>query len=97
MAYDTFVIDENAALADIAKMKRALELLQQARQSIVRLQNSAEAMQGHTGNAIMEKVQELQTRIDMLNRQLQSSIQTVQVTVQEFQRLDSGFAGRFRK
>lgn len=94
MGYDINVIDEDAAWSDISKMQQAKQLLKQARQSMAQLLNSAEAMQGHTGNAIAQKAQELQNRIDILCRQLDSSVGTVRVTVQEFQRFDAEQAAR---
>ena len=97
MSYDTMIIDEDAARSDINKMNQAIELLTQARQSVVQLENSAESMQGHVGNAIAEKSQELEKRIDMLIRQLKNSISTVENTVREFQQYDSGFAGKIFK
>lgn len=91
---DTYVIDEDVARSDMAKMKQAISHLQQARQTIVRLMNEAEAMQGQTGAAIAEKAQELQVRIDRLTRQLQNSISLLNSTVIHYQQLDDAHAAK---
>ena len=94
MGYDINLIDEGAARADIAKIQQAKQLLAQARQSMAQLVSSAEAMQGLTGRAIAQKAQELQTRIDILCRQLDSSVSTINGAIQEFQRFDEEQAAR---
>lgn len=97
MSFDTYVIDEGVAQSDMAKMNQAIQLLKQARQTITQLMNSAESMQGQTGNAIVEKAQELQTRIDLLIRQLQTSVSLLNRTVVHYQQIDNAHAVRIRR
>ena len=97
LTMDTYVIDEAVARSDMAKMNQAISHLRQARQTIVRLQNEADAMQGQTGAAIMEKAQELQARIDRLIRQLQNSVQLLGSAVSHYQQLDDAHAARIRR
>lgn len=97
MYFDTYVIDESVARSDMAKMNQAIQLMKQARQSVVQLMNTAEAMQGQTGMAIVEKAQELQHRIDTLTRQLQSSISLLNSAVVHYQQLDEAHAARMSK
>lgn len=97
MSFDTYVIDESVARADMAKLNQAVQLLKKARQSVVQLQNSAESMQGQTSMAIAEKAQELQQRIDTLTRQLQTSVSLLSRTVTHYQQLDDAHAARMRR
>jgi ElaB/YqjD/DUF883 family membrane-anchored ribosome-binding protein len=94
---DTYVIDEAVARSDMAKMNQAVSHLQQARQTVVRLMNEAETMQGQTGAAIVEKAQELQVRIDRLTRQLQNSVQLLGSTVAHYQHIDDAHAEKIRR
>lgn len=94
---DTYVIDEGVARSDMAKMNQAISHLNQARQTVVRLMNEAETMQGQTGMAIVEKAQELQIRIDRLTRQLQTSVSLLGSTVAHYQQLDDDHAARIRR
>lgn len=94
---DTYVIDEAVARSDMAKMNQAISHLQQARQTVVRLMNEVETMQGQTGAAIVEKAQELQVRIDRLTRQLQNSVQLLGSTVAHYQQIDDAHAAKIRR
>ena len=94
---DTYVIDEGVARSDMAKMNQAISDLQQARQTIAQLINEAEAMQGQTGAAILEKAQELQARIDRLTRQLQTSVQLLGSAVEHYQQIDDAHAAKIRR
>lgn len=94
---DTYVIDEAVARADMAKMDQAISHLQQARRTVVRLMNEAEAMQGQTGVAIVEKAQELQARIDRLTRQLQNSVSLLGSAVAHYQQIDEAHAAKIRR
>lgn len=93
---DTYVIDEAAAKADMIKMNESIEHLKRARQAVSQLMNEAEAMQGQTGAAIVEKTQELLTRIDRLIRQLQTSVSLLASTVAHYQQLDDAHAAKIR-
>lgn len=97
MSMDTYVIDEAAARSDMAKISQAAQLLKQARQAVSQLLSSAEGMQGQTGSAIAEKAQELQHRIDLLTRQLQTSVALLNSTVVHYQQLDATHAARIRR
>lgn len=97
MSMDTYVIDEAAARSDMAKMRQAIQHLNQARQTVTQLLTEAESMQGQTGQAIAEKAQELQYRIDRLTRQLQNSIRLLNSTVAHYQQLDDAHAARIRQ
>ena len=97
MPMDTYVIDEAAARSDMAKISQAAQLLKQARQAVSQLLSSAEGMQGQTGSAIAEKTQELQHRIDLLTRQLQTSVALLNSTVVHYQQLDAAHAVRIRR
>lgn len=97
MSFDTYVIDEAAARADISKMNQAVQHLNQARRTVVQLMSEAQSMEGQTGQAIYEKAQELQYRIDRLVRQLQNSGALIQRTVSHYQQLDNEHAIRIRR
>ena len=96
MSFDTYIIDESAARSDITKMTQAISHLNQARRSVNQLLVEAQNMQGQTGMAIAEKAQELQTRIDRLTRQLQTSIELLNRTVAHYQQLDAEHAAKIR-
>ena len=93
---DTYVIDQAAAQADIAKMNQAINHLNQARRTVNQLLAEAESMQGQTAQAIREKAQEMQTRIDRLTRQLQNSVNLISRTVRHYQELDDVHATKIR-
>lgn len=93
---DTYVIDQAAAQADIAKMNQAINHLNQARRTVNQLLAEAESMQGQTAQAIREKAQEMQTRIDRLTRQLQNSVNLISRTVRHYQELDEAHAAKIR-
>ena len=93
---ETYVIDQAAAQADIAKMNQAISHLNQARRTVSQLLAEAETMQGQTAQAIREKAQEMQTRIDRLTRQLQNSVNLISRTVRHYQELDDAHAAKIR-
>lgn len=91
---DTYYIDEAAANSDISKIQQAIQDLQRARQSIYMLSNTAESMQGQTGQAIVEKAQELLVRVDIQIRQLNESASLLRQAVIHYQQIDAAHALR---
>ena len=59
-------INEDAANADIAKIRAAITRLEEAQSSIKKLSNSADNMTGQTGEAIKEKCTTLDSQIKSL-------------------------------
>ena len=97
MHFDTYVIDEAVARSDMAKMNQAIQHLNQARRTVTQLLTEAQTMQGQTGQAIAEKAQELQYRIDRLTRQLQTSVSLLNRAVVHYQQLDDAHAAKIRR
>lgn len=66
-------IDEVAAQADICKIESAQAILQDALQSLKAAQTEGANSQGQTAQAIHEKAQELISRIQRLDRNLEET------------------------
>ncbi len=90
MSNDYFKIDPEAARADISKITQAMELLQQAYQTLSQLIAQSESMQGQTPLAISNKAHELQKRITKLNDEhLSGANNGIKDAVAEYQERDA--------
>ena len=63
-------INEDAANADIAKIRAAITRLEEAQSGVKKLSNSADNMTGQTGEAIEEKCTTLDSQIQVPDRKL---------------------------
>ena len=91
-----YKIDADAGRSDIKRLSEAAENLRQARQALVRLQNSADTMTSETTRAISEKSAELQKRIDMLNAQISRASQNIQAAITAYLQFDAAHAGNIQ-
>ncbi len=89
-------IDPEAAMADISKINRSIELIGSANQALAQLESRANEMRGKTPAAISEKSQELQKRLGALLECLQQSIMAINNAVEEYQSNDISASGIFR-
>lgn len=85
----TITIDEQAARSDIQKIQNALPNLQAAKSALDRLISEGSTTQGNTGTAIVEKANELNTRLAQLIQALEETKSCIQQTVVHYQRLDA--------
>lgn len=83
----TYVIDIEAAKADMNCIQNAIPDLQAARAALLKVKEEGEVTQGKTGRAIVEKSSQLIRRIDRLIRSLQETKQEIHVTVKQNQEL----------
>lgn len=97
MANGTIRIDPDAAGADIAKLKAALTKLEEARNSIKKLQISAGEMRGQTGTAITEKCRELDAQLRTLETNLNYTIRLIRSAVLEYQEKDRQLADAIQR
>lgn len=81
-------IDENAARADVQKIKSAITKLQESQNSLNRLMTSASGMQGNTGMAIVEQSQRLSAQIKQLIERLNNSASLINKTVAKYREQD---------
>lgn len=95
-ANGTITIDEAAAKRDVSKINSAMTCLNQSRRTIVQLISCAESMQGQTGSAIVEKANEMLTRVDKLMRNLETSASLIDSTVCRYQQKDAELAAQIR-
>lgn len=86
------IIDPDAASADIAKIRSAIEKLNESQSSIKQLSTNASDMTGQTGPAIVEKCTQLSSQIDALKTNLNTTIGLIKSAVREYQKKDSGTA-----
>lgn len=89
-------INEDAANADIAKIRAAITRLGEAQSSIKKLNSNAESMTGQTGEAIKEKCTALNAQITSLTGNLTYTIQLIQRAVQEYQQKDAEMANAIK-
>ncbi len=90
------IIDPSAASADIAKIRSAIERLEESQNSIKKLSASAGDMTGQTGPAITEKCSQLSSQIDALKTNLNYTIRLIQSAVKEYQEKDAELAAAYQ-
>ena len=86
------IIDPDAANADIAKIRSAIEKLNESQSSIKQLSTNASDMTGQTGPAIVEKCTQLSSQIDALKTNLNYTIGLIKSAVREYQEKDADLA-----
>ena len=89
-------INEDAANADIAKIRAAITRLEEAQSSIKKLSNSADNMTGQTGEAIKEKCTTLDSQIKSLTGNLNYTIRLIKGAIQEYQQKDAEMASAIK-
>lgn len=92
MADSDIRIIQDAANADIRKIKQAIAKLEDSQNSVSRLKSASSAMRGQTGQAITEQAEKLSAQIMELIGQLNSSIKTINNTVLWYQAQDRAAA-----
>ena len=90
------IIDPSAANADIAKIRSAIEKLNESQSSIKQLSTNASDMTGQTGPAIVEKCTQLSSQIDALKTNLNTTIRLIKSAVKEYQEKDAELAAAYR-
>ena len=89
-------INEDAANADIAKIRAAITRLEEAQSSIKKLSNSADNMTCQTGEAIKEKCTTLDSQIRSLTGNLNYTIRLIKGAIQEYQQKDAEMASAIK-
>ena len=89
-------INEDAANADIAKIRAAITRLEEAQSSIKKLSNSADNMTGQTGEAIKEKCTTLDSQIKSLTGNLNYTIRLIKGAIREYQQKDAEMASAIK-
>ncbi len=87
-------IVDDAARADIAKIRNAQENLNDSLASIQKLRANASAMQGQTGSAIVEQSQKMEARINEMNSKLTATIATIEKIVNWYHEEDRRLASK---
>lgn len=90
------IIDQDAASADIAKIRSAIEKLNESQSSIKQLSTNASDMTGQTGPAIVEKCTQLSSQIDALKTNLNYTIGLIKSAVKEYQEKDADLAKQYQ-
>lgn len=90
------IIDPDAANADIAKIRSAIEKLNESQSSIKQLSTNASDMTGQTGPAIVEKCTQLSSQIDALKTNLNYTIGLIKSAVKEYQEKDAELAKQYQ-
>ena len=90
------IIDPDAASADIAKIRSAIEKLNESQSSIKQLSTNASDMTGQTGPAIVEKCTQLSSQIDALKTNLNYTIGLIKSAVKEYQEKDAELAKQYQ-
>lgn len=90
------IIDPDAANADIAKIRSAIEKLNESKSSIKQLSTNASDMTGQTGPAIVEKCTQLSSQIDALKTNLNYTIGLIKSAVKEYQEKDAELAKQYQ-
>ena len=90
------IIDPDAANADIAKIRSAIEKLNESQSSIKQLSTNASDMTGQTGPAIVEKCTQLSSQIDALKTNLNYMIGLIKSAVREYQEKDADLAKQYQ-
>ena len=90
------IIAQDAASADIAKIRSAIEKLNESQSSIKQLSTNASDMTGQTGPAIVEKCTQLSSQIDALKTNLNYTIGLIKSAVKEYQEKDAELAKQYQ-
>ena len=90
------IIDPDAASADIAKIRSAIEKLNESQSSIKQLSTNASDMTGQTGPAIVEKCTQLSSQIDALKTNLNYTIGLIKSAVKEYQEKDADLGKQYQ-
>ena len=90
------IIDPDAASADIAKIRSAIEKLNESQSSIKQLSTNASDMTGQTGPAIVEKCTQLSSQIDALKTNLNYTIGLIKSAVKEYQEKEAELAKQYQ-
>lgn len=85
----TITIDENAARRDIQKINAALPSLKNAKVSLERILEEGTKTKGNTGEAIIEKTQELIKELQKMINQLEETKSLIERVVRYYQKLDA--------
>lgn len=85
----TITIDENAARRDIQKIEAALPSLRNAKSALERMLEEGGQTKGDTGNAIIEKSQELLSQTNKMIKQLEETKSLIEKVVRHYQKLDA--------
>lgn len=91
------IIDPSAANADIAKINQAIEKLTNAQRAVQNLNTRASEMNSQTGSAIVEKCSELNSQLQALEKDLNTTITLINKAVQEYYEKDADLAAEFGK
>ena len=83
------VIDRDAAEADVRKIAFAVDILQDAENKLHTLKRLSESSQGNTAQAISEKAEELQQRVQRMKCALEEAQRYIRNTVQSYERRDA--------
>lgn len=82
-------IDENAARRDIQKIDAALPSLRNAKTALERILEEGNKTKGNTGDAIIEKSQELLSQTKKMIKQLEETKVLIERVVRHYQKLDA--------
>ena len=94
--YGQVTIDEVAANQDITNIGKAMQKLEESKNTIRQLQNNALQMHGRTGSAIANKCVELTNYLDQLHLRLDTSAKFIRRTVEKYKEEDREVAYRIR-
>lgn len=88
-------INDEAAAADIRRLKEAIMKLDDSLNATKRVLQTASDMKGQTGAAIVEQAGRLETQIQSLKGNLNNTIKSIQNAVNEYHEKDSQLARNF--
>lgn len=98
MASNKFVkIDPSAAAADISNLKQAQTILNDAKNTVSRLNVTAAQMKGNTGVAIQNKSQQLMNMLNDLSSNLADAQRSINSAVRDYQARDNEAAAQIMK
>jgi len=85
-------INDEAAQADIRRLKEAITKLEDSLNATKRVEQAAGDMKGKTGAAIVEQAARLEGQIQSLKENLGNTIKSIQRAVNEYHEKDSELA-----
>lgn len=85
-------INDEAAAADIRRLREAITKLEDSLNATKRVQQTGSDMKGKTGAAITEQAARLETQIQSLKGNLNNTIKSIQNAVNEYHERDSELA-----
>lgn len=92
MAEQRVFINDEAANADISRLREAILKLDESLNTVSRLRQTASGMQGQTGAAIVEQSVKLETQINSLKGNLNRTIKSIQNAISEYHEKDAELA-----